>query len=380
MKCLRVGMRLDSVLSDEDRIQKFKNRKKKIKALPRPNEGENATVMMSSICATAKKRLGKRMTDLAAVPKVAREVSGAGNIAKPDNNNNNNNKKTELLLQNYYGYNSTTHCSPNFGPLSQYYSRPHMPIPRPLKRRNNGFYYIGPVRRPPWREGESEDIIYPDINDNNRGMSSLSKNKNKGNNAKDTTQLGKKKRNVVKPVVDSGMSEIHGDHPCNLDNDIDNSAVPSNTQPKLNAHSILRPRAELPGFPGDILLRASNIPAVSRVPGHMPNSDRVGKQDEIFPEQCINEEENGIIETTFIIWLDEKKKKTDGGADAVATPNPVEKVEVDADPSTPRPRRTKFSTFSKFFPKQTQEYNSLQLCNLILVLVLRFCVQNKSNN
>ena len=144
-------MRPDSVLSDEDRIKKFKDRKKKIKATPRPKEGENGTVMMSINCVTAKKRLGKRLTDFEAVPKGAWEVSDAENIANPDDSGVADNRNTDLLLQNYYGYNSTTHCWPNFGPLSQYYSRPHTPIPRPLKRRNNGFYYIGPVRRPPWR-------------------------------------------------------------------------------------------------------------------------------------------------------------------------------------------------------------------------------------
>ena len=59
----------------------------------------------------------------------------------------------DLYLQDFHGYNGTTYSWPRCGPISQYYTRPGRGVPRPLRRRNDGIYYIGPVERPPWRQG-----------------------------------------------------------------------------------------------------------------------------------------------------------------------------------------------------------------------------------
>ena len=128
-------------------------------------------------------------------------------------------RNPDMYLQNYYGYNGTTYCWPSCGPLSQYYTRPNRPIPRPLKRRN-GIYYIGPVRRPPWGQaaaaGDNEENgnVEDDCHDNNNSYNNNSSNSNNNNNKDSTPLMMKKKRNVGNNVDDrrGEMTEIHGEH------------------------------------------------------------------------------------------------------------------------------------------------------------------------
>ena len=54
-------------------------------------------------------------------------------------------------------------------------------IPRPLKR-GNGFYYTGPIRRPPWLQDESEQVEEDNHDgNNNEDSASLMKEKSVGN-------------------------------------------------------------------------------------------------------------------------------------------------------------------------------------------------------
>ena len=125
-----------------------------------------------------------------------------------------------MYLQNYYGYNDTTYCWPKFGAVSQYYSRPNWPIPRPLTRRN-GLYYIGPVRRPPWRQEEPNHLEVEYVQSSEENVSvdddchDYNNNDHKGSNNEDSGPLAKKRR-VGNPVDDRrGMPEIRGEHVVN---------------------------------------------------------------------------------------------------------------------------------------------------------------------